>query len=84
MSKEVYLSADGIKEVIDPVDIHEELSAGFSKIENVIREESAQMARLIYDEFHNNHTTFCGVPIAEAVEVMRMYKLGELAHLKRR
>ena len=31
----------------DPVDIHDELSKGFARIENVIREESAKMAEII-------------------------------------
>lgn len=30
------------------------------------------------------YDSFCDVPMAEAVEVMRMYKNGELAHLKGR
>ena len=31
----------------DPVDIHDEISKGFARIENVIREESAKMAEII-------------------------------------
>ena len=31
----------------DPVDIHDEISKGFTRIENVIREESAKMAEII-------------------------------------
>ena len=31
----------------DPVDIHDELSKGFARIENVIREETAKMAEII-------------------------------------
>lgn len=31
----------------DPVDIHDEISKGFDKIEKVIREESAKMAEII-------------------------------------
>ena len=31
----------------DPVDIHDEISAGFSRIEKAIREESAKMAEII-------------------------------------
>lgn len=52
MAKNVYLSADGIKEEIDPVDIHDEISAGFSRIENVIREEMAKISEHIYDAIH--------------------------------
>ena len=31
----------------DPVDIHDELSEGFARIENVIREETAKMSEII-------------------------------------
>ena len=31
----------------DPVDIHDELSKGFARIENVIREETAKMSEII-------------------------------------
>ena len=31
----------------DPIDVHDEISKGFARIENVIREESAKMAEII-------------------------------------
>ena len=31
----------------DPVDIHDEISKGFARIENVIREETAKMSEII-------------------------------------
>lgn len=68
----------------DPVDIHDALSEGFSRIENIMREESAKMTEILYKDVHKKYDTFCGVPMEEAVEVMRMYKAGELAHLQRR
>lgn len=68
----------------DPVEIHDELSKGFAKIEAVMREESAKITEILYKDVHKKYDTFCGVPMEEAIEVMRMYKAGELAHLKRR
>ena len=38
----------------DPVDIHDEISAGFSRIEKAIREESAKMAEIIREAVHQN------------------------------
>lgn len=32
---------------------------------------------------NKSEVTFCGIPIEEAIEVMNMYKNGELIHLKR-
>ena len=38
----------------DPVDIHDEISKGFARIENVIREESAKMAEIIREAVVQN------------------------------
>lgn len=38
----------------DPVDIHDEISKGFTRIENVIREESAKMAEIIREAVVQN------------------------------
>ena len=47
INKNVYLSADGIKEEPDPVYIHDEISKGVKRIENVIREESAKISEIL-------------------------------------
>lgn len=46
----------------DPVDIHDELSKGFARIENVIREESAKMAEIIREAVVNNEVYQYKIP----------------------
>lgn len=48
----------------DPVDIHDELSKGFARIENVIREESAKMAEIIREAVVNPSASFSYIPEA--------------------
>lgn len=67
----------------DPVDIHDAISKGASRIEAVMREESAKITEILYKDVHKKYDTFCGVPMEEAIEVMRMYKEGTLIHLNR-
>ena len=67
----------------DPVDIHDAISKGASRIETVMREESAKITEILYKDVHKKYDTFCGVPMEEAIEVMRMYKEGTLIHLNR-
>ena len=45
--KVVYRNGKKVWPPEDPVDIHDEISAGFSRIEKAIREESAKMAEII-------------------------------------
>lgn len=45
--KVVYRDGKKIWPPEDPVDIHDEISKGFTRIEKVIREESAKMAEII-------------------------------------
>ena len=47
MKKQVYLTADGIKKGVDPIELHDVISTGFANIEKVIREESAKMGEAI-------------------------------------
>lgn len=68
----------------DPVDIHDAISESTSRIESIMREESAKITEILYKDVHKKYDTFCGVPMEEAIEVMRMYKAGELVHLQRR
>lgn len=46
----------------DPVDIHDELSKGFARIENVIREETAKMSELIRQAVVNNEVYQYKIP----------------------
>lgn len=47
-----------------------------------IREEYTRPSWCQLDDL--DATTFCGVPMEEAVEIMQMYRRGELVHLKDR
>ena len=57
--KVVYRDGKKVWPPEDPVDIHDEISKGFTRIENVIREESAKMAEIIRQavvEYHPYRT----------------------------
>lgn len=59
----------------DPVDIHDEISKGFARIENVIREEMAKVSEIIREVVVvKQYDTFCGIPIEEAISVVNTYK----------
>lgn len=58
----------------DPVDIHDAISKGASRIETVMREESAKITEILYKDVHKKYDTFCGVPMEEAIEVILKYK----------
>ena len=45
--KVVYRNGKKVWPPEDPVDIHDEISKGFARIENVIREETAKMSEII-------------------------------------
>ena len=49
----------------DPVDIHDEISKGFARIENVIREETAKMSEIIREAVAQN--TYQYKPTASVV-----------------
>ena len=46
----------------NPVDIHDELSKGFARIENVIREETAKMSEIIRQALVNNEVYQYKIP----------------------
>ena len=46
----------------DPVDIHDELSKGFARIENVIREETAKMSEIIRQAVVSNEVYQYKIP----------------------
>lgn len=52
--KVVYRDGKKVWPPEDPVDIHDEISKGFTRIENVIREETAKMSEIIREAVVQN------------------------------